>query len=833
MAMNRPDPESGTHSTASVTAAGSAPSAGLDTAAGLVTAEPDWKSTSRARTGEASSIASGSAPRPALWLLLLLLIATVLVGAVGIFTYRYLRDDLQAETQRTLRVIAEQKRQQIENWVAQTRMDAESYFSGHSPHAVAFGQWLDGGRQAADLIERVRSRMAEIARMRRWGGLALYNPEGSAAFIVGEAGARLDQDQIQAVLRHPTITSVDLHLNPQGLAVYGLLAPFGLPGEPPRGVVALTWPVARDLFPLVTSWPLPSQSAETYLVRREGDQVRFLTPLRYQPDANLTLTRPLDTPALPAARAAQGQLGILEGGRDYRGMPVLAYATAIAGTDWLMIAEIDEAEAYAGIQASARGTALIAGLTLLLLYGVGYDFWRRDRQRREFAALRAQQDVEARFRTLFEASSEAVMLLDARGFLDCNPAALRIFGVPDKEDFLKLSPVELSPPCQADGRPSSELAPERIAQALEEGHRTFEWLHRRADTGQDFPAEVVLSAIDLADGQVLLATVRDFTERKRLEDRLRDNEARIRRMLEHLPTPIAVSSVHASRPVLFYNQAFTRAFGYTLEDIPTVDDWYRRAYPDADYRANVISRWNEAFPGAMAARGVMDAQEYRVTCKDGEVRDVLISANALDDMQLVSFVDVSERKAYERKLEIAYEAAATANRQLQDLNRQLNQIATTDALTGVWNRRHFEQVVVTELARAQRYHEPLALLLIDVDHFKAINDHHGHQVGDQVLVELMRRIQAHLRAADVLARWGGEEFVALLPQTPAGPARSLAERLRRLVAAEPFPEAGKVTASFGLAQLQPRETLDAWLKRVDDALYAAKAAGRDCVRGDG
>ena len=824
--MIRPTPETG------VTLPVSAGSTGSDASAGSEPTGPDRKPTSRAQDEESASITPMPAPRPALWLLLLLLIATVLVGAVGIFTYRYLRDDLQAETQRTLTVIAEQKRQQIENWIAQTRMDAESYFSGHSPHAVAFGQWLDGGRQAADLIERVRSRMAEIARMRRWGGLALFDQDGNTAFVVGDGEARLDRDQIQAFLRHPAISSVDLHLDPQGLAMYGLLAPFGLPGELPRGVVYLSWPVAQNLFPLVASWPLPSLSAETYLVRREGDQVRFLSPLRHQPDATLTLTRPLDTPDLPAARAAQGQLGILAGGRDYRGMPVLAYATAIAGTDWLMIAEIDEAEAYAGVQASAWGTALIAGLTLLLLYGVGYDFWRRDRQRREFAALRAQRAVEARFRTLFEASSEAVMLLDDRGFLDCNPAALRIFGIPDKEVFLKLSPVDLSPPCQADGRPSGEWARALIAQALKDGHRTFEWLHRHADTGQDFPTEVVLSAIDLGDSRVLLATVRDFTERKRLEDRLRDNEARIRRMLEHLPTPIAASSVHAGRPVLFYNQAFTRAFGYGLEDIPTVDDWYRRAYPDDQYRAQVQARWHETFARALATGGVMDAMEYRVTCKDGAVRDVLISASALDDMQLVSFVDISERKAYERELEIAYEATATANRKLQDLNRQLNQLATTDALTGVWNRRHFEQVVVTELARAQRYQEPLALLLIDVDHFKAINDHHGHQVGDQVLVELTRRIQAQLRAADVLARWGGEEFVALLPQTPAEPARSLAERLRRLVAAKPFPAAGKVTASFGLAQLRPRESLDAWLKRVDDALYAAKAAGRDCVRGD-
>ena len=153
---------------------------------------------------------------------------------------------------------------------------------------------------------------------------------------------------------------------------------------------------------------------------------------------------------------------------------------------------------------------------------------------------------------------------------------------------------------------------------------------------------------------------------------------------------------------------------------------------------------------------------------------------------------------------------------------------------GTWNRTHLEAILVAELARAERYHQPLSLLIIDVDHFKSINDAFGHLSGDAVLIELTRRIRAQLRSVDVLARWGGEEFVVLLPQCGAAEGRMVAEKLRALVADQPFPAVGRVTASFGLAQFQPAETLDSCLHRADEALYAAKYGGRNrvCVATD-
>ncbi len=168
---------------------------------------------------------------------------------------------------------------------------------------------------------------------------------------------------------------------------------------------------------------------------------------------------------------------------------------------------------------------------------------------------------------------------------------------------------------------------------------------------------------------------------------------------------------------------------------------------------------------------------------------------------------------------------------LRDANAELNRLATTDSLTGAWNRRYFEQAAASEIARHDRYGEArLALVLFDLDHFKRINDQHGHPVGDQVLVELTQRVRHRLRATDILARWGGEEFVVLLPHCDRDQAVTLAEKLRHLIAAEPFPGAGSLTASFGVAPYRAEETLATWIQRVDEALYAAKADGRDQVR---
>jgi two-component system cell cycle response regulator len=168
---------------------------------------------------------------------------------------------------------------------------------------------------------------------------------------------------------------------------------------------------------------------------------------------------------------------------------------------------------------------------------------------------------------------------------------------------------------------------------------------------------------------------------------------------------------------------------------------------------------------------------------------------------------------------------------LLDANRRLARQALTDDLTGLANRRHGAHQLEREIALGVRHGRLLALVRIDVDHFKAINDTHGHQAGDQVLAEVARRLAGAVRGGDELARWGGDEFVAILPGTDKPGALRAAERLRAAVSAAPVEAAGAtldVTVSVGWAHWAG-DTPDDLLARADRALYRAKDAGRNAV----
>ncbi len=169
---------------------------------------------------------------------------------------------------------------------------------------------------------------------------------------------------------------------------------------------------------------------------------------------------------------------------------------------------------------------------------------------------------------------------------------------------------------------------------------------------------------------------------------------------------------------------------------------------------------------------------------------------------------------------------ATEHKQAEE---RLQLLATTDTLTGICNRRRFDEVLADEIRRAARFSSPLSLILFDIDHFKRINDTFGHQAGDQVLIELARVIGGAIRATDLFARWGGEEFMVLAPGCDLNAARLLAEKLRVLLENRRFANVGQVTCSFGVAAYVPGDDADSLMRSVDRCLYRAKAAGRNRV----
>ena len=166
---------------------------------------------------------------------------------------------------------------------------------------------------------------------------------------------------------------------------------------------------------------------------------------------------------------------------------------------------------------------------------------------------------------------------------------------------------------------------------------------------------------------------------------------------------------------------------------------------------------------------------------------------------------------------------------LQGANEALAELAVTDQLTGAYNRLKFNEVMTRQVSRSARYHEPLSVVMFDIDHFKAVNDTYGHGAGDDMLRELSRRVDGATRGVDWLFRYGGEEFVVAAPHTNLGNAALLAEKLRLLVAGTPFPHGITGSISLGVAELRPGETVEELMGRVDAAMYAAKNAGRNRV----
>jgi diguanylate cyclase (GGDEF)-like protein len=159
----------------------------------------------------------------------------------------------------------------------------------------------------------------------------------------------------------------------------------------------------------------------------------------------------------------------------------------------------------------------------------------------------------------------------------------------------------------------------------------------------------------------------------------------------------------------------------------------------------------------------------------------------------------------------------------------ITEIAQKDELTQIYNRTKFNSILSLSLRNAEIYEEPFTLILFDIDHFKSVNDKFGHNVGDQVLVELSSLIKGQLRTQDSFARWGGEEFIILSEGASEKDAYMLANRLRETIEAFPFSSVEKLTCSFGLSQFEMNDTAISLLKRADDALYQAKDSGRNKV----
>ncbi|WP_295388351.1 diguanylate cyclase [uncultured Thiodictyon sp.] len=331
--------------------------------------------------------------------------------------------------------------------------------------------------------------------------------------------------------------------------------------------------------------------------------------------------------------------------------------------------------------------------------------------------------------------------------------------------------------------------------------------------GRDFIGKPMNSPVVRARVALHLKLKAQDAERRRAEEQLRISEERLRLLADNLVDNIW--TMDPEHRLTYINPSIEYLAGFTVDEYLRLSLGQQVAPGSVATAAAYFNYLDDCIATGVPAEPFRG--EMELLCKDGSTIWTEITARPLlgSDGRLIELAGVTRDIRQRKFIEI-----------------ELNRHAATDVLTGAWNRRYFEQTVADEMKRVARRGEPLSLVLLDIDHFKSINDRFGHLSGDQVLVQLCQLVRAHLRAADVFARWGGEEFVILLPHCQAADAGRLAEQLRALIADHPFSAVGTVTCSFGVAQRRPAETRDAWLKRADDALYAAKAGGRNRVCSD-
>jgi diguanylate cyclase (GGDEF)-like protein/PAS domain S-box-containing protein len=352
--------------------------------------------------------------------------------------------------------------------------------------------------------------------------------------------------------------------------------------------------------------------------------------------------------------------------------------------------------------------------------------------------------------------------------------------------------------------------------AGQEARHDLRWI---STSGRSVSTQAWLRSIERPDGSVALEGIaHDVTELRQQHAALLVAEERYRLMAESANVVLWTMGLDGTityvSPTVEKMRGFTveEAMNQPLNEILTPESQQIAAgYYSVLYADIAAGRMPEPF---------RCEEEY--FCKGGTTiwTEVDVIPELGPDGSVIGIIgitrDISDRKR-------ATDALVAANDRLHEL-------AVTDPLTGVWNRRHGEELLSADLAESRRYGPPMSLVVLDIDNFKQINDLHGHLVGDQVLAELTDRIGPNLRDSDALARWGGDEFVIITHHCGEAETLTLAEKLRDIVRAQPFGDAGPVTVSAGVAELRPDDDLDTWLSRADHALYEAKAAGRNAVR---
>ncbi|KAB2920438.1 MAG: EAL domain-containing protein [Dechloromonas sp.] len=735
-----------------------------------------------------------------------LIVAFLPLAGLAWFYLHTFEEALTTTVLRNIASIADKKTQQIDQYLSERLADARLHATQPELRDLlsALAQQQAHAAPGNALDKQVRSELNALAERGNFHDALLIDAAGNVVFSLrGEPdlytnllhGPYRDSGLASGFRQAQAFLHVDL----------SRFAPYAPSGNQPAafavapildrgkalGALALQVNLST-LMPVVTDRTGLGNSGETVMAVREGNQIRYTVPLARQPGTPFNILVPEENLARPMFEALSGASG--RGiTRDYSGEPVVANWSYLPALGWGMVVKIDVAEALAPLHTRQRLTVLVFVTFLLLSAAAALLLGRRFVSSE--AIIAAQ---EARYRAMFGSMNDGVALYrptaDGTEFivLDINPAGERITGV-QREAVLGQPSRTAFPGLEESGiyaafcRVAASGDTETVSLTAYRDQRVDLWVEN--------------DVIRLPGGEIL-SVFQDITARKRAEEDLQ----LYANVFQHSGEAIMVTD-HDNR-IVAVNPAFTRQTGYSLEEIAgrnprtlasgrTTPETYAdlwRAVNDTGYWQGELwdrNRSGQIYPKWAAISAIRNAQ--------GAITHYI-----------AGFTDISERKAAEERIE---------------------HLAHHDSLTGLFNRYNLEIRLSQALLSARRQGQYLAVLFIDLDRFKVINDTLGHHTGDQLLVEVARRLRLCVRESDIVARQGGDEFVVVLNGlgTPAEASPIAGKILHAL--AEPYAIDGDrlhSSPSIGIA-IFPGDGEDGGtlLKHADAAMYHAKEQGRN------
>jgi diguanylate cyclase (GGDEF)-like protein/PAS domain S-box-containing protein/hemerythrin-like metal-binding protein len=744
------------------------------------------------------------------------MLATMLAGD---YLFSSLRNEIRLEAQDNIAAVAKLKANQIDYWLEDRFVDAR-VLTENSFFSRELRLWMREGRRNDARRLRLIERMGGFLAGNGLHSVVLYDVSGRILLRAGDSNS--DEDAIRADAREVAASGqvrfVDLHRRRDGAVEVGMgfLSPLR-EGDDYFGAVYLSENPEKYLYPLIHEWPTDSLAAETQLVRREGDQVLFLDKLRHRDDPPLSFRLPLSTPRLASAVALRGKQGVLEDTHDYRGTPVLTYATAISGTPWMLISKIDEDEAYRVIDRVRSLTAILA----LLIYGlIGAWFWqwrRREQEVLERVVLKErvradflQMEGAKRFRKIFEHTALPMVRNALNGeFIEVNDAWCAMFGYSREETLSQhLSWQLVTHPEDMD--PGSTLVKKLLAGEIENFKIEKRYLRKDGKVLWGI-LQVTLVHDDQGAPEYFISAIQDITERKLLEKSLEDNLSILKMALEGAQEAVWEWDL-VSGKARFSPQYYTM-LGYQPDEYPAnQDEWLARIHPDD--RDGVIGKIREELTQNLD----MYIAEYRMRAKDGRYRWIQGRG------KVVSYDETGKPTRM-----VGINADITERKQSE---QQISFMAYHDKLTGLPNRALLFDRLSQAMSQAKRDNRYVALMFVDLDGFKAVNDEHGHEAGDAVLKMAAQRFLACVRAVDTVARFGGDEFAIILgnldaPEQATGVAEKIVQAFGQSMG---LADGGECTvgASVGISVYPDHgSAMDNLITAADHAMYESKRRGKN------